>query len=171
MRGLDPGEVDLAGRQRRELGRGLVHDDDNEPVERRRPAQPAREIGVGSEHPAAAGLVGDEAERAVPDRLLVPHRAPQLGVGNRIEQAGGQDREIGEHIRHDVLRVIEPHHNRRVVRVVDERHVGEVVHTRVPGRRVARGRERPGDVARGRGNAVVPAHAGLQSERDHPAVG
>src|SRR5439155_1625148 len=82
-----------------------------------------------------------------------------------------EEGEVGENVRHDGLRMIEPHHHRRIVRIVHERHVGEVVHARVPRRRVAGGGERPGDVARGRRNAVVPTHAGPQPERDHPLIG
>src|SRR5438128_1625460 len=171
VRWLDAGEVDLARGERGELGRRLVHDHHDKPLERRRSPQGSREVRVGGEHPAAARLVRHEAERPVADGVLVPGGAPQLRAGNRVEQAGGEDGEVGEHVRHDGLRMIEPHHHRRIVRIVHERHVGEVVHARVPRRRVAGGGERPGDVARGRRNAVVPTHAGPQPERDHPLIG
>src|SRR5207253_2957267 len=96
--------------------------------------------------------------------VLVPGGAPQLRAGNRVEQAGGEDGEVGEHIRYRVLGMGEPNHYRGIVRVIHERHVREIVQARIRGRCVSRRRQGPRDVAGRRGHAVAPAHAGLQSE-------
>src|SRR5216683_55802 len=167
---LDAREVDFARRERGELGGRLVHHDDEEALERRRSAQGGREVRVGGEHPASARLVRHEAKRPVADGMLVPRRPPQLRTGNRVEQAGGQDGQIGEDVRYCILGMGKTNHYRRIVRVIHERHVREIVQPRVPGRRVSRRRERPRDIA-GRGrHTVAPAHARLQSEGETLSV-
>src|SRR5438445_730083 len=58
----------------------------------------------------------------------------------------------------------EPNHDGGIVGVIHERHVREIVQTRIPGRRVSSCGEGPRDVAGRRRHAVAPAHARLQSE-------
>src|SRR6266849_5311474 len=170
MRRLDAREIDFARRERGELGSRLVHHDDEEALERRRSAQGGREIRVGGEHPAPARLVRHEAKRSVADGMLVPGCPPQLRTGNRVEQAGGQDGQIGEEVRYGILGMGKTNHYRRIVGVIHERHVREIVQPRVPGCRVSRRRERPRDIAGRGGHTVAPAHARLQSEGEALAV-
>ena len=115
VRRVDPGEIDLSGDERGQFGGGLIHDDDDEAVERRRPAQLGREVRIGREHPAAIRLVRHETERPVAHRAAVPLGLAQPGMGDRVQQVGRQDREIGEHVgkRHGLC---EPQHDGGVIR-------------------------------------------------------
>ena len=84
---------------------------------------------------------------------------------------GGQDREVGEHVRHPAGRRGEAQQHGRIVRRLDRVEPGELRGARIPGGRVPGRGERPGDVARRRGHAVVPAQAAHQPEGERPPVG
>ena len=168
---IDPGEVQLARGQRRQLGGGLVHDDDHEAIEAGRPAQLLGECAVGREDPPPVGLMRDETERAVAHRPAVPGRLPKPGEWNGIQQM----------TRNEDARSVStsgiPGSGRarrstsgRVIRRLRFDEAGQIAAPRIPGfRRAGRG-QRPGRVLCGRPDAVVPGKAGEDREGEDGAV-
>ena len=136
----------------------------------RRPAQRAGERRVGREDPAAVGLVRHEAERTVADRRLVPGRPAEPVARHGVQQVSRENGEIGKDVGEARRRRGEAQDHGGVVRSVDSLERGELGRPGVADRRVTRRVEGPAHVARGRRDAVVPGHAGLQMKRQRPPV-
>ena len=83
---LNPGEVQLASGERRQLGGRLVHDDNDQALEPRGAAERGGKVRAGGKDPAPVGLVRHEPERPVPHGGLVPRRLSQASARNGVEQ-------------------------------------------------------------------------------------
>ena len=171
MRRLNPGEVELSGAQGRKLGRRLIHDDHDKPVQFRRAAQRRGEAVVALEDPAPVGLVRHETKRSIADRMLVERRLAQLAMRRVAEEMLRQDREVGEHVRHGALRIPECQDQRRVIRRGDSLHMANVLIPRIPGDTVERRLKGPLGVARRRGPAIVPAQVAVERKGQLPVIG
>src|SRR5215203_2490136 len=105
MCGLYAREVELAGRQGRQLRGGLIHDHNDEALQLGWSSERGREIAVRSKDPAAVRLVRHEAEGTISHWSVVPGCLPQSCMWRRTQKMGREDREIGQDIRKAWLRL------------------------------------------------------------------
>ena len=115
---VDSCKVQFTRGQRRQFGRRLVDDHDDEPIYQRPAERRGKPFGA-AKNPTLIGFVLDELERSVAHRISIVRRGAYFFRRQVFEVMFWKHREIGEYVGKDWLRACEVNGHRKRVDLND----------------------------------------------------